>query len=151
VLKTLLGKIGRKAKLRKESNVAEEKVMLGQAEAVVAPRRGRPPKKRGPGRPKGSGKKKPGRPKGSKKRRGPGRPKGSGKLKPGRPKATKKRGPGRPKGSVKGKPGRPKGSGRKAGKAGVSAAEARRIARAAVKSFRVKLPGIIRREIKKLF
>jgi hypothetical protein len=45
-------------------------------------------KKRGPGRPKGSGKKRgPGRPKGTGKKRGPGRPKGSGK----------KRGPGRPR------------------------------------------------------
>lgn len=73
------------------------------------------PKKRGPGRPKGTTTKKrgPGRPKGSTNasksapaKRGPGRPKGSG---------TAKRGPGRPKGSTnkpaaKRGPGRPKGS-----------------------------------------
>ena len=49
------------------------------------------------------------------KRRGPGRPRGSGRG-PGRPPGTgKKRGPGRPPGTGKKRgPGRPKGSGRKA-------------------------------------
>jgi hypothetical protein len=74
------------------------------------------PKKRGPGRPKGSTKKTakkrgPGRPKkaaastdegeAAPKKRGPGRPKGSTKKKTAAKKTAKKRGPGRPKGSTK--------------------------------------------------
>ena len=116
-----------------------EEVNTQETAAAPAPRRGRPPKKRGLGRPKGSGKKK------------PGRPKGSGKKKPGRPKGSGKRGPGRPKGSAKKKAGRPRGSGRKvAAKAGLSALQAKRIVKAELKAFKAKLPAYLRRELKKL-
>ena len=67
----------------------------GRTEAArkrVAARRAATPKRRGPGRPKGSGKKK----SAATPKRGRGRPKGSGKKKPA---ATPKRGRGRPKGS----------------------------------------------------
>jgi hypothetical protein len=130
VLNKLFGKSVKAEGKPKGSEMAEETVV---EEVATAPRRGRPPKKRGPGRPKGSGKKK------------PGRPKGSGK-----------RGPGRPKGKTKKKAGRPKGSGRKPGrksklaKGGVTPLQAKRIAKDAVKAFKAKLPGIIRRELKKL-
>jgi hypothetical protein len=109
-------------------------------------------KKRGPGRPKGSGKR--GRPKGSKNKK---------KGKPGRPRkvATEgvKRGPGRPKGPGKGKPGRPRGKrrGRKPGsingaipKGYVKISQARRIAKDAVAKVKAGLPKLIRKELLKL-
>ena len=100
----------------------------GRTEAArkrVAARRAATPKRRGPGRPKGSKKSSKSSPKVpaytkpksmSPKKRGPGRPKGSGKKKSAA--TPKRRGPGRPKGSGKKKPaatpkrgrGRPKGS-----------------------------------------
>jgi hypothetical protein len=144
VLKKLFGKSNKVVGILKESGMAEE-VNTQDAAIAPAPRRGRPPKKRGPGRPKGSGKKKPGRPKGSGKKGKPGRPKGSGKRGPGRPKA-------KGKAKAKKKPGRPKGSGRKAAaKGGLSAAlQAKRIVKAELKAFKAKLPAYLRRELKKL-
>jgi hypothetical protein len=127
VLKKLFGKSDKAEGIPKESGMAEE-VKTEETAAAPAPRRGRPPKKRGPGRPKGSVKKK------------PGRPKGSGK-----------RGPGRPKGSAKKRAGRPKGSGRKAAaKGGLSALQAKRIVKAELKAFKAKLPAYLRRELKRL-
>lgn len=127
MLKKLFGKSDKAEGVPKESGMAEE-VKTEETAAAPAPRRGRPPKKRGPGRPKGSGKKK------------PGRPKGSGK-----------RGPGRPKGSAKKKAGRPKGSGRKvASKGGLSTLQAKRIVKAELKAFKAKLPAYLRRELKRL-
>ena len=134
---------------------------------AAAPRAGRPSKKRGPGRPKGSGVKRgPGRPPKAAAaaeavvKRGPGRPKGSGaKRGPGRPpkaaaaaEAVVKRGPGRPKGSsVKRGPGRPKGPGRPAAvKAGVSPRQVKRIVKAAVKAYQAQLPKLINKELRRL-
>src|SRR5688572_23162600 len=48
------------------------------------------------------------------KRRGPGRPRGSGKRGPGRPRKAGKRGPGRPPKAVRRGPGRPRKAGRRA-------------------------------------
>jgi hypothetical protein len=141
VLKKLFGKSDKAEGIPKESGMAEE-VNTQETAAAPAPRRGRPPKKRGPGRPKGSGKMKPGRPKGSKNKK---------KGKPGRPKGSGKRGPVRPKGKGKKKPGRPKGSGRKAAaKGGLSVLQAKRIVKAELKAFKAKLPAYLRRELKKL-
>ena len=99
--------------------------------------RGRKPKKRGPGRPKGSGVKRgPGRPKGSGVKRGPGRPKGSGA----------KRGPGRPPKAKRGA-GRPKGPGRKAG---LGPRDVKRAVKAALKAYQAKLPKLIKKELKRM-
>jgi hypothetical protein len=138
VLRKLFGKSDKVEGLQKGSNMAEEQGSQ-EAAAAPAPRRGRPPKKRGPGRPKGSGKKK------------PGRPKGSGKKKPGRPKGTAKRGPGRPKGATKKKAGRRKGSGRVAakGKRGLTPLQVKRIVRNELKVFRAKFPALFLRQLKK--
>jgi hypothetical protein len=85
-----------------------------------------------------------------------GRPEGS----KNKPSAQIKGKPGRPKGSKnKGKRGRPKGKvGRPAKKAGkaislkgyVSKREAKRMVKEGIAAFRKKLPGIIKREVKKL-
>ncbi len=75
----------RRAKLQKQlDGLLAELADLGVD--GTAKRRGRPPGRRGPGRPKGS------------KNRGPGRPKGSKNRKPGRPAGSKNRKLGRPKG-----------------------------------------------------
>ena len=138
MLKKLFGRSDKAEGVSKESGMAEE-VKTEEAAAAPAARRGRPTKKRGPGRPKGMGKKK------------AGRLKGSGRKKPGRPKGSGKRGPGRPKGSAKKKVGRPKGSGRKAAaKGGLSALQAKRIVKAELKAFKAKLPAYLRRELKRL-
>lgn len=84
-----------------------------------------------------------------KKKRGPGRPKGSGKRGPGRPKGSKNK-PAKKRGR---KPG-PK-PGRKAAKAGllkgyVKQAEAKRLAKAAVAKLKAQLPGLVRRQLLKL-
>jgi hypothetical protein len=105
-----------------------EEVKTEETAAAPAPRRGRPPKKRGPGRPKGKAKKK------------PGRPKGSGKRGPGRPTGKTKKGVGRPKGL----------GGKAAAKGGLSALQAKRIVKAELKAFKAKLPAYLRRELKKL-
>ncbi|HTB33672.1 MAG TPA: hypothetical protein VNZ54_02535 [bacterium] len=70
----------------------------------------------------------------------------------GRPKgpAVKKRGPGRPKGSVGKKRGRKPGRKPSPLKGYLKAAEAKRIAKAAVAAFKAKLPGLVKKELKKL-
>jgi hypothetical protein len=98
-------------------------------------------KKRGPGRPKGSGKR--GRPKGSKNKK-------KGRI--GRPKkvAAAKRGPGRPKGSGKKRGRKP---GRKAAvvpKGLIKKAEAKRLVKAAVAKLKATMPKVIRKELLKL-
>lgn len=111
---------------RKTKEIVESAVLVGGQ-----------PKKRGPGRPKGSGVKRgPGRPKGSGVKRGPGRPKGSGV----------KRGPGRPPKAKRG-PGRPKGSGRKAG---LGPRDVKRAVKAALKAYQAKLPRLIKKELKRM-
>jgi hypothetical protein len=123
------------------------------------------PQKRGRGRPRKDAEVTPRSEVGAQKRK-PGRPIGSGKRGPGRPPkdpnaVVAKRGPGRPKGAGKRKPGRPKRSvskkrGRKPGrkaailKGYVKAAEAKRIAKQAVAKLKSKIPGIVKRELKKL-